>query len=105
MVNEFQYSQFVLFHFSLDCLDEELSSNEEVNEDMIDKLKKEFTAMVPNFEEHLKKKFPTFVFKILKLERNNRVNSFLERTISFERFISINLTWHIHQFSIGLKNQ
>lgn len=38
--------------------DEQLSNNEEVNEDMIDKLKKEFTAMLPNFEEHLKKKFP-----------------------------------------------
>jgi hypothetical protein len=38
--------------------DEGMTDDEEVNADMIDALKKDLETMLPNFEEHLRKKYP-----------------------------------------------
>ena len=52
---------FTLIFFISLYLDEHISDNEEMNADMIDALKKDFETMLPNFEEHLRKKYPPFV--------------------------------------------
>lgn len=46
------------FVFLLNYLDEHINDNEEMNADMIDALKKDLETMLPNFEEHLRKKYP-----------------------------------------------
>lgn len=45
-------------------LEGHISDNEEMNADMIDALKKEFETMLPNFEEHLRKKYPLCVGRL-----------------------------------------
>ena len=51
----------VLYFFVSYYLDEYMSDNEEMNADMIDAMKKDLETMLPNFEEHLRKKYPMFV--------------------------------------------
>jgi len=50
------------FHFSLFFffkLDEDLINNENMNTQIVDTLKKDLDTMLPNFEEHLRKKYPS----------------------------------------------
>jgi hypothetical protein len=64
-----------------------MTDDEELNADMIDALKKDLETMLPNFEEHLRKKYPMFVIysSIFVI-----INPFLiEQIIRFERFIII----------------
>ncbi len=55
--------------FSFDFnLDEGMTDNEEMNADMIDALKKDLETMLPNFEEHLRKKYPMFVIILIRYQ-------------------------------------
>lgn len=78
-----------LFLFFLLRLDEELTNNEDLNTDIVDTLKKEFDAMLPSFEEHLKKKYPSFVSKIFILIKLKMFIAFIEQIILSEQFIII----------------
>jgi hypothetical protein len=45
-----------------------MTDNEEMNADMIDALKKDLETMLPNFEEHLRKKYPMFVIILIRYQ-------------------------------------
>jgi hypothetical protein len=59
----------LILFFSFDFnLDEGMTDNEEMNADMIDALKKDLETMLPNFEEHLRKKYPMFVIILIRYQ-------------------------------------
>ncbi len=58
-----------------------------MNADMIDALKKDLETMLPNFEEHLRKKYPMFV--VISLSRLINRFLFIDQIILFELFIII----------------
>jgi hypothetical protein len=53
-----------MFVFIISRLDEELSDDDNMNTEVVDNLKKDLDTMLSNFEEHLKRKYPVFVFHL-----------------------------------------
>ena len=95
---------FMFSFYSSSSLDENFINDGDGNIRIVNVLRKDLDTMLPNFEEYLRKKYPSYVSIEFKMSLNS-IDFYLEQIRMYKVSIIIKSIWHIHRLLIGLMNQ